>query len=272
MRRAIGRLPASAPDRLRIRANLGVGLLTRYREAGGREADSAADLERAVAELTDVVARTPPEAPALVSRLNSLGVGLKYKFLRDTTRRACSRAARRSPPRPPWRGPRYTVVAVAAATLAGWDAERAEWEEAAAGFRTAMTTAESYLRVQVGRQSAEAAMRGFGGLHGDAAYALARTGKPAEAAATMERGRAILLSDALDRELVLTRLRSADRPDLSALAERLCAASNTVQELTADTNAGTTAARAPIQAELRSARRRTDGRHRWTRTCNAPGG
>ena len=36
----------------------------------------------------------------------------------------------------------------------------------------------------------------------------------------MERGRAILLSDALDRELVLTRLRSADRPDLSALAER----------------------------------------------------
>ena len=61
--RAIGRLPARAPERLRIRANLAVGLLTRYREAGGREADSAADLERAVAELTNIVAphrREPP--------------------------------------------------------------------------------------------------------------------------------------------------------------------------------------------------------------------
>src|SRR5205807_182082 len=132
----------------------------------------------------------------------------------------------------------------AAATLAGWDAERADWEEATAGFRTAMATAESYLRVQVGRQSAEAAMRGFGGLHGDAAYALARTGKPAEAAAAMERGRAVLLSDALDRELVLTRLRSAGRENLSALAERLRAASNRVQELTAGMSAGTGGAQA----------------------------
>ena len=175
--RAIGRLPESAPERLRIRANLAVGLLTRYREARGREADGAADLERAVAELTDIVARTPPGAPALVNRLNSLGVGLKYKFVRDNDP-AClqqGRAALAAAGGPGGaRDIRWSLAA--AATLAGWDAERAEWEEAAAGFRTAMATAESYLRVQVGRQSAEAAMRGFGGLHGDAAYALARTG------------------------------------------------------------------------------------------------
>jgi hypothetical protein len=36
-----------------------------------------------VAELTEVVARTPPAAPALMNRLNSLGVGLKYKYQRD---------------------------------------------------------------------------------------------------------------------------------------------------------------------------------------------
>ena len=60
----------------------------------------------------------------------------------------------------------------------------------------------------------------------------------------MERGRAVLLSDALDRELVLTRLRSAEREDLSALAERLRAASNRVQELTAGTSADTGGAQA----------------------------
>jgi tetratricopeptide (TPR) repeat protein len=247
--RAIGRLPARAPERLRIRANLAVGLLTRYREAGARETGGAADLERAVAELTDVVARTPPGAPALVNRLNSLGVGLKYKFLRDNDP-AClqqGRAALATASGPGGaRDIRWSLAA--AATLAGWDAERAQWQEAAAGFRTAMATAESYLYVQVGRQSTEAAMRGFGGLHGDAAYALARTGKPAEAAAAMERGRAVLLSDALDRELVLTRLRSAGREDLSALAERLRGASNRVQELTAGTSADTG------EAQARSAR------------------
>lgn len=241
---AIAGLPASAPERLRIRANLAVGLLTRYREARGREAD-AADLERAVAELTDVVARTPPGAPALVNRLNSLGVGLKCKFVRDNDP-AClqeGRAALAAAAGPDGaRDIRWSLAA--AATLAGWDAERAEWEEAAAGFRTAMATAESYLHVQVGRQSTEAAMRRFGALHGDAAYSLTRTGKPAEAAAAMERGRAVLLSDALDRGLVLTRLRSADREDLSALAERLRAASNRVQELTAGMSAGTGGAQA----------------------------
>jgi hypothetical protein len=107
-----------------------------------------------------------------------------------------------------------------------------------------MATAESYLRIQTARHSAEAAMRGLGGLHGDAAYALARAGKPAEAAAAMERGRAVLLSDALDRELVLARLRSAGREDLLALGERLRDAGDRIRELAADTSRDTGGARA----------------------------
>ena len=255
--RAISCLPESAPERLRIRANRAVCLLTRYRAAGNRETTGTADLERAVAELTDIVARTPPGAPALVNRLNSLGVGLKYKFWRDhdpvSLRQGRAALATAAGPDGA-RDVRWSLAA--AATLAGWDAERAEWAEAAAGFRTAMATAESYLRVQAARQSAEAAMKGFGGLHGDAAYSLARTGRPAEAAAAMERGRAVLLSDALDRELVLTRLRSAGREDLTALAERLRDASDRIREQTADTSGATGGARA--------ARRGTDRRHRWT--------
>ena len=227
--RAIGCLPEAAPERLRIRANLAVSLLTRYRAAEAREGVGAADLERAVAELTDVVARTPPGAPALVNRLNSLGVGLKYKFQRDhdpawLRQGRAALAAAGGPDGA--RDVRWSLAA--AATLAGWDAERGRWAEAAAGFRTALVTAETYLRVQVARQSTEAAMRGFGGLHGDAAYAPARSGEPAEAAAAMERGRAVLLRDALDRQLVLTRLRTAGRADLAALAERLRDASDRV--------------------------------------------
>jgi hypothetical protein len=81
-------------------------------------------------------------------------------------------------------------------------------------------------------------------LHGDAAYALARTGEPAEAATAIKRGRAVLLSDALGRELILTRLRSAGREDLAALAERLRDASDRVRELTADMSGAAGGARA----------------------------
>lgn len=249
--RAIGCLPESAPERLRIRANRAVCLLTRYRAAEDRESAGAADLERAVAELTDIVARTPPGAPALVNRRNSLGVGLKYRFQRDHDPASLrlGRAALTAAAGPDGvRDVRWSLAA--AVTRAGWDAERAAWEEAADGFRIAMATAESYLRVQTARPNAEAVLRGFGGLHGsgglhgDAAYALARTGKPAEAAVALERGRAVLLSDALDRELVLTRLRSAGRPDLAALAERLRDASDRVRAQAAGLSGDTGGTRA----------------------------
>ena len=183
-----------------------------------------------------------------MNRLNSLGVGMKYMFERnhDPAWLQQGRAALAAASGPDGaRDVRWSLAA--AATLAGWDAERDEWAEAAAGFRTAMATAESYLRIQTARHSAEAAMRGFGGLHGDAAYALARTGKPAEAAAAMERGRAVLLSDALDRGLVLTRLRSAGRDGLTALADRLQDASDQVRDLAADLSQDSRAGHEPAR-------------------------
>jgi hypothetical protein len=81
-------------------------------------------------------------------------------------------------------------------------------------------------------------------LHGDVAYAPARTGKSAGAAAAMEQSRAVLLSDALDRELVLTRLRFVGREDLAALGERLRHTSDRVRELAADMNRDAGEARA----------------------------
>lgn len=233
--RAVSVLPDSAPDRLRIQANLAVSLIGRYRDAG-----VGADLDRAVEILREVVARTPPAAPAVVSRLNTLGVALKYAAERDGDPRARAegRAALAAASGPGGEGDvRWSLAA--AATLAGWQAEEGEWPGAADAFLTAMATAESYVRVQTARGSAEAALRGFRGLYADAAQALARTGRHAEAAAAAERGRAVLLSEVIDREVALRRLRSAGTPELAALAERLRAASDRVTEAAGTAAAGT---------------------------------
>jgi tetratricopeptide (TPR) repeat protein len=233
--RAVTVLPDSAPDRLRVQANLAVSLIGRYRDAG-----DGGDLDRAVEILREVVARTPSAAPAVVSRLNTLGVALKYAAERDGDPRvrAEGRAALAAASGPGGEGDvRWSLAA--AATLAGWHAEEGEWPGAADAFLTAMATAESYVRVQTARGSAEAALRGFRGLYANAAQALARAGRHAESAAALERGRAVLLSEALDHEITLRRLRSAGTPELAALAERLRAASDRVTKAAAAAAAGT---------------------------------
>jgi hypothetical protein len=221
---AVAALPDNAPERLRVLSNLAVSLLARYRDARAHEDgdEDDRDLDRALTILLDVTARTPSGAPALVSRLNSLGVGLKYRFQRDRDpadlargRAALSAASGQAGDHDArWR-------LAAACTLAGWAAERDEWAQAAAAYPAAMAVAEDYRKVQLARDNAEAAMRGFAGLYAEAAYALARNGQRPEAATAAERGRAVLLSEALDRERALARLLAADsRPEVAALAGR----------------------------------------------------
>jgi tetratricopeptide (TPR) repeat protein len=231
---ALTGLPDGAPERLRIRTNLAACLLTRYRGARARGDADTRDLCLAVEILQEAVARTPPGAPALVSRLNSLGVGLKYRFechhdVADLDRGRATLGAAGGP-----QGAHDVRWSLAAAlTLAGWAGERGDWDEAADAYRTAMATAEDYLRIQLVRDSTEAALRGVGGLYADAAHAFGRIGQSAQAAAAVERGRAVLLSEALDRERALADLlASADREDVAALAERFRRATSRVRALT----------------------------------------
>lgn len=118
------------------RTNLASCMLTRYRDIRFRgEADprdsrfrgdaDPRDLNLAVEILQEAVARTPPGAPALVSRLNSLGVGLKYRFQCDhdagDLERGRTALGRASGPE----GARDVRWSLAAAlTLAGWASER----------------------------------------------------------------------------------------------------------------------------------------------------
>lgn len=232
--RALSGLADNAPERLRIRTNLAVCLLTRYRDARARGEADTRDLNLAVDILEDAIASTPPGAPALVSRLNGLGVGLKYRFQfrHDAADLERGRAALGLASGP--KGASDVRWSLAAAlTRAGWAGERGDWDQARDSYRTAMTTAEEYLRVQLVRDSTEAALRGMGGLYADAAHAFGRTGQPVPAAVTAERGRAVLLSEALDRERALADLlAAANREEVAVLAERFQRASSRVRVLT----------------------------------------
>jgi len=206
----------------------------RYRDARGHGEADPRDLDRALQILEGAIASTPPGAPALVSRLNSLGVGLKYRFqlhqdAGDLTRgRAALGQASGA------QGASDVRWSLAAAlTLAGWAGDRGDWNEACDAYRTAMTIADDYLRIQLVRDSTEAALRGLGGLYADAAHAFGRTGQLARAAGAAEHGRAVLLSEALNRERALADLLAGSgREEVAALAERFQQASSRVGVLT----------------------------------------
>jgi tetratricopeptide (TPR) repeat protein len=230
--RALGGLPRDAPDFLRVRTNLAASLLSRYREGSPRNAYRE-DLDRAVEILEGAVAATPPASPALVLRLNNLGVALKYRHERDHDavdlergRRALAEACG------PLRANDVRWSLAACLTLAGWARDRGEWHDAAAGYRVAMTVAEEYLRVQLLRQSTEAALRSVHEMYADAAHVFLRVGERLEAATAVERGRAVLASQALQRERAVIELAghagTSTAADLPGLADRLRRALNTL--------------------------------------------
>ena len=115
-----------------------------------------------------------------------------------------------------------------------WAAEERRWQEAAGAFDGALDAAEELYRRQVGRHGREAWLKLAPGLPADAAVAAARAGWPDRAVLALERGRARMLSDALDRDRAqVSDLRDAGRAEL---AERftLAAAELAVRERSQD--------------------------------------
>ena len=90
-----------------------------------------------------------------------------------------------------------------------WAMERGSWAEAAEAYADAIDAAERVFRAQLTRAHKEVGLRNAQGLPARAAYALASTGDIEAAAVALERGRAVLLSESLER----------DRTDLVRLAE-----------------------------------------------------
>jgi CHAT domain-containing protein len=88
----------------------------------------------------------------------------------------------------------------AARNWGNWASARGEWCEARRAYDYGLEASERLFRTQLLRASKEAWLREARGLHARAAYALARMEEPKLAVETMERGRARLLSQILERE------------------------------------------------------------------------
>ena len=77
---------------------------------------------------------------------------------------------------------------------------RSAWPEAVEAYGLGLEAVDRLYRIQLLRRHRETWLLAAEGLPLRAAYALAANGDPAAAAVTVERGRALLLSDALERD------------------------------------------------------------------------
>ena len=198
-------------DRAMYRANLGVGLLRR-----AELSHSAEDIEAAVREQEIAAADVPQTsqerirvlaglADSLAARASSTGSAADAERAREAYRSVTRAALERLPEQ-----------AIGSARSWGtWAAARESFPEAAEAWSCGLQAMEQLFRGQVTRLHKETWLRDAQGFSVQAAYALARTGHPAEACAALERGRALLLSETLQRDRAdLEHLTDAGRADL----------------------------------------------------------
>ena len=192
---AVKATPPGSLDLPGYLSNLGIGLHERF-ERAGREAD----LKEAIGAYQQAVEGTAPDSPDLPGRLNNLGIGLHERFKRTGReadlkeaiplyRRACELGMLSAP----------QVALGAARNWGRWAVQRKQWLETGEAYGYGLATGRQLLTRQVQRAHKESWLRDLQEMSGPAAYALAKLGKYEEAAAVMERGRARLLAEALQR-------------------------------------------------------------------------
>ena len=180
-------------DRAMYQANLGVSLMHR-----GERSKSAEDFDAAIHEQQIAAAQVPQAsqehirvlaglADSLAARAASTGSDADAERAREAYRSATTASLERLPEQ-----------AIGSATNWGtWAVARKSFPEAAEAFGYGLQALEQLFRAQVTRLHKETWLRDAQGISVLAAYALARTGDAAEASTALERGRALLLSEAL---------------------------------------------------------------------------
>jgi CHAT domain-containing protein len=235
-----------SPGLAAIIDNLGGAYLDRYERGGDPR-----DLDRALQAHEAAVQRTPPELPDLAAYLNNLGRALQAHYIlvqdHDDLRRGIEtyrQAAQRG------LGSNVSEGLKAARGWADWDAQRGSWVEAVEAFGLAMRAVDDLFRRQLLRHHKEAWLRASVGLFAKAAYALARSGDVKGAAVALERGRALLLSEALEGDRA--RLDQLNAAGQGIIAERFRRSTEHLLALTQTAAQQFTARRA---GELRAAQR-----------------
>ena len=207
---AVAATPPGSPDLPSRLNNLGNGLRARYARTG-----ELADLARAIGVYEEAVAATPPGSPDLPSRLNNLGNGLRARYARTGELADAKRASTL------WQQACELgldgAVEEALRSARNWGnflLDREEWAEAAGAYGYGLEAMARLYRAQILRQSKETWLRTARDLPGRAAYAFARAEQRQDAVLALERSRARLLSEVLER----------DRVDLTALVTQAPAA------------------------------------------------
>jgi CHAT domain-containing protein/tetratricopeptide (TPR) repeat protein len=175
--------------------NLGSGLLDQFRHNRHE-----ASLEEAISALQDAVNRSPQNSPFLPRRLTNLGAALTALFGRtgeEVDREKAIRAYRDAI--------KLGAVSEPLAALDsadGWGGlafGRHEWGQAAEAFGHGLAIGRKLVGSQLRREHKHNSLHGLQGMSASAAYALAKLGRYEDAVVIMERGRARLLGEALQR-------------------------------------------------------------------------
>jgi tetratricopeptide (TPR) repeat protein len=194
LERAVDLTPEDSADYPRHVLALGAGYLLRAE----LHDQAAPDIDRAVGCFRIAVDATPADSPDLPRRLSNLSNGLRAAAnpdLDDPERTAIYR-----------RTCELGLDADVQTTLAtvrlwgAWAAHRRAWPDAAAAYRFGVSAMHRLVRIQLVRQDKEDSLLDAGGIAESAAHALAKAVALEEAVTAIEQGRAVLLSDALQRD------------------------------------------------------------------------
>jgi CHAT domain-containing protein len=224
-REAVKATPPTSPDLPGMLTGFGAGHWDRYEHSGGRS-----DLNAALDAYERAVTATPVGSPDLPARLNNLGNAVSARHalrgeLDDLEKgHACYREACRL-------GAAFDPVVCmdAARNWGRWAASYQSWEEAAEAYGYGLEAMGRLFRTQLLRRHKETWLAWAQGLPSRAAFALAKAGNATAAAVALEQGRALLLSETLERDRAnLERLGNLGRADL---AERYRRAADRLAEL-----------------------------------------
>lgn len=194
-RQAVEATRPDSPQMPMYLGNLGNGLRARFGRTG-READ----LEEAIRVYQQAVEATTPDSPQMPGYLNNLGAGLSARFARTGREvdleegirvfRRASDVGRLTEPK---------AALTAACNWGRWAAQRENWTETLESYSKGLETGRQLLTRQLLREHKEGWLRDLQEMSSGAAYALAKLYRCEEAAIRVERGRARLFAEALQR-------------------------------------------------------------------------
>ncbi|MEU6370093.1 CHAT domain-containing protein [Streptomyces sp. NPDC046931] len=193
----------SYPARLN---NLGNSLTFGYDETG-----DPAYRDRAIVMYENAIAHSPADDQELSSRYLNLATKLARRHLersRRRDRRPAHRYFRLAYETGMARAPEWALTAAFA--WGEWAGACGRWSEAVKAYELGIETIELLFARQDSRVDKEAWLRTAQGVPARAAYACARAGRPEHGVLLQERGRTLLLAEAL-------RMRGGDPPDLPSI-------------------------------------------------------